>query len=113
MRQLPAGEFDLALSRDAFQHLSPGDIVGALAQLNHSRFGMLLVSNYDDVAENRATRGRDPPRWDTHQYNLRLPPYGLGEPLRAFADPSPNDPTRRKSLLLYRLPFANAESGAG
>ena len=37
----------------------------------------------------------------------------LGEPLRAFADPSPNDPTRRKSLLLYRLPFANAESGAG
>lgn len=99
VRALPEGIWDLVLNRDVLQHLSPGDIIKYISNINQTRFGFWLVTDYTAVKMNQKARHKDM-GWDTHLYNLQLPPYNLPRPMDRFQEGG-----HGKTLALYKLPL--------
>lgn len=103
---LPSGQYDLVFMRDMLQHLSPGNILDVLRNVNASRFKYLLVTDYPKEVANKAKRGRDI-GWDTHMYNLQLAPYRLSPPLERFeeAASAQERPPKFKTMALFKIPL--------
>ncbi|TDP97762.1 class I SAM-dependent methyltransferase [Labedaea rhizosphaerae] len=76
---LPAA--DLLLCRDCLVHLPTSDVLGALANIARSRCKYLLTTTFS-----RLTRNVDIPAGDWRPLNLRMPPFGLPEPLDTIVE---------------------------
>lgn len=105
VEQVPEAH-DLVLCRDCIMHLPNADVQRLLANISASGSKFMLITVHprldrnDEIDRVGGYRG----------VNLRLPPFGLPEPIECVPDGSSDRAKFDRWLALYRLPLNGAKS---
>lgn len=97
-QEVPATGYDLALTRDALQHLPCRRVVASLRNLAFSGVKYLLVGSYNMDGNTNA----DIPAGSAFYVNLKLPPYSLTPDAVLDELNDEQHPENNKLLYLYR-----------